>query len=127
VPHVDITAELVCMWFDHYYHPDRAGFISCFTPEMIFHPVKTLVGQVKLLCLRSTTSGAVNPWSATGSLRTFAGTGGTFVDSTYTNSAARTNSTFGYGAGLVACDGNFIYVSTGTNAWRRVALGAGGW
>jgi hypothetical protein len=59
-------------------------------PQMIFHPVKTLVGQMKLLCLRSTTSGAVNPWSTTGSLRTFAGSGGTFVDSTYTNSAAIT-------------------------------------
>jgi len=59
-------------------------------PQMIFHPVKTLVGQMKLLCLRSTTSGAVNPWSATGSLRTFANSGGTFVDSTYTNSAAVT-------------------------------------
>ena len=52
-------------------------------PQMIFHPVKTLVGQMKLLCLRSTTSGAVNPWSAAGSLRTFAGTGGTFTDATF--------------------------------------------
>ena len=38
-----------------------------------------------------------------------------------------TNSTFGYGAGLVACDAGFIYVSTGTNAWRRVALAASAW
>jgi len=59
-------------------------------PQMIFHPVKTLVGQMKLLCLRSTTSGAVNPWSTSGSLRTFANSGGTFVDATYTNAAAIT-------------------------------------
>ncbi len=59
-------------------------------PQMIFHPVKTLVGQMKLLCLRGHTSGAVSPWSAANSLRTFANTGGTFVDATYTNSAAVT-------------------------------------
>ncbi len=33
VPHVDITAELVCMWFNDQYHPDSAGFISCFKPD----------------------------------------------------------------------------------------------
>ena len=45
-------------------------------PQMIFHPVKTLVGQMKLLCLRA--NGA--NWSGTNSLRTFANSGGTFVD-----------------------------------------------
>jgi hypothetical protein len=59
-------------------------------PQMIFHPVKTLIGQLKLLCLRGHTAGAVNPWSAANSLRTFASTGGTFIDATYTNSAAVT-------------------------------------
>ena len=59
-------------------------------PQMIFHPVKTLIGQMKLLCLRSTTTGNVNPWSTANSLRTFANSGGTFVDATYTNSAAVT-------------------------------------
>lgn len=52
-------------------------------PQMIFHPVKTLVGKLKLLCLRSTSSGAVNPWSTAGSLRTFASSGGTFTDATF--------------------------------------------
>jgi hypothetical protein len=33
VPHVDITAELRCMWFDDQYHPDDAFFISCFTAD----------------------------------------------------------------------------------------------
>lgn len=33
VPHVDITAELRCMWFDDQYHPDNAFFCSCFTPD----------------------------------------------------------------------------------------------
>ena len=51
-------------------------------PQMIFHPVKTLIGQMKLLCLRSSASGVVNPWSTANSLRTFASSGGTFVDAT---------------------------------------------
>lgn len=53
-------------------------------PQMIFHPNKTLVGQLKFLALRSTTGGVVNPWSAAGSLRTFANTGGTFADAGFT-------------------------------------------
>lgn len=56
-------------------------------PQMIFHPVKTLIGQMKLLCLRGHTSGAVNPWGTANSLRTFADTGGTFVDATYANTS----------------------------------------
>jgi len=56
-------------------------------PQMVFHPVKTLFGPLKLLCLRSTTAGAVNPWSTSGSLRVYANSGGTYVDATYTNSA----------------------------------------
>ena len=31
VPHVDITKELVCMWFDDLYHPGRA-FDHLFSP-----------------------------------------------------------------------------------------------
>ena len=31
VSHVDITAELLCMWFDDLYCPDDAYFRSCFT------------------------------------------------------------------------------------------------
>ena len=30
-------------------------------PQMLFHPMKTLVGQAGLLALRSTTTGVVNP------------------------------------------------------------------
>lgn len=59
-------------------------------PQMIFHPVKTLLGQMKLLCLRSTTTGVVNPWSTANSLRTFANTGGTFIDAAYANTSAIT-------------------------------------
>jgi hypothetical protein len=59
-------------------------------PQMIFHPVKTLIGQLKLLCLRGHTSGAVNPWATANSLRTFANSGGTFVDATYANTSAIT-------------------------------------
>lgn len=56
-------------------------------PSMMFHPVKTLVGPAKFLALRSTATGVVNPWSTANSLRTFASSGGTFVDSTYTNAS----------------------------------------
>ncbi len=52
-------------------------------PKMIFHPVKTLVDKLKLLCLRGHTSGSVNAWSVANSLRTFANTGGTFTDATF--------------------------------------------
>ena len=52
-------------------------------PQMIFHPAKTLVGPMKLLCLRGHASGAVNPWSADNSLRTYANTGGAFTDATF--------------------------------------------
>ena len=52
-------------------------------PRMIFHPVRTLVGELKLLCLRGHTSGAVSPWSTANSLRTFANTGGTFADAAF--------------------------------------------
>ena len=55
-------------------------------PQLLFHPVKTLLGQMKLLCLRS--NGV--DWSGANSLRTYADTGGTFVDAAYTNQAAVT-------------------------------------
>ena len=59
-------------------------------PQMIFHPNKTLVGQMKLLALRGNTTGALDTWSVANGLRTFANSGGTFVDATYTNAAAIT-------------------------------------
>ena len=31
VPHVDITAELVCGWFDDAYHPEAPDFRACFS------------------------------------------------------------------------------------------------
>jgi len=33
VQHVDITSELVCMWFDDLYQPHDAFFISCFSAD----------------------------------------------------------------------------------------------
>jgi hypothetical protein len=33
VPHVNITTELLCMWFDDQYHPDDAFFRACFTTD----------------------------------------------------------------------------------------------
>jgi len=53
-------------------------------PKLVFHPLKTLVEKLKLLCLRGHASGQVSPWATANSLRTFANTGGTFLDSTFT-------------------------------------------
>lgn len=33
VPHVDITTELVCLWFDDLYHPRQQDFATGFTAE----------------------------------------------------------------------------------------------
>src|SRR5687768_7915711 len=33
VPHVDITAELVCLWFDDSYHADDAAFRASFSAD----------------------------------------------------------------------------------------------
>ena len=33
VPHVNITVELVCMWFDDSYHPKNKFFISAFSEK----------------------------------------------------------------------------------------------
>lgn len=33
VPHVDITTELVCMWFDDQYQPKLRHFETCFTED----------------------------------------------------------------------------------------------
>lgn len=40
------------------------------------------------------------------------------IPTTVTNS---TDSTYGYGAGLICLDTNYIYFSVGTNQWKRVA------
>ena len=33
VPHVNITAELVELWFSDTYHPDSESFINCFSKD----------------------------------------------------------------------------------------------
>jgi hypothetical protein len=33
VPHVDITVELLCGWFNDSYHPEDSGFRACFTEK----------------------------------------------------------------------------------------------
>jgi len=43
---------------------------------------------------------------------------------TVTNS---TNSTFGYKAGLLALDTNYLYFSIGSNTWRRIAIPTNTW
>jgi len=41
--------------------------------------------------------------------------------------ATSTNSTFGRGAGLMTGDTNYIYISVGTNAWRRISVPTNTW
>ena len=55
-------------------------------PQMVFHPAKTLIGQVTLLALRGN---AMN-WVTQNSLVNQADSGGTFVDSTYTAASIKT-------------------------------------
>ena len=50
-------------------------------PEMYFHPEKTLLGQCTWLAIRT----SATDWSGANSLVTQANSGGTFVDSTFTN------------------------------------------
>lgn len=72
-------------------------------PQMMFHPNKTLVGQMKLLALRA----AASSWSTANSLRTFADTGGTFVDATLTTAGIITQDylvTWGAVSGWSALD-----------------------
>ena len=61
-----------------------------------------------------------------------AGVSGHLVNSP-TNSLAKwepltipdaTNTTWGYGGGLMCMDSNYVYVSVGTNAWKRTPLSA---
>lgn len=55
-------------------------------PQMMFHPVKTLIGQVTLLALR----GNATNWSDANSLLTEADSGGTFSDSGFTAAGIKT-------------------------------------
>jgi len=46
------------------------------------------------------------------------------VPSTVTNSGS---STYGLGAGLIGADTNYLYISVGNNAWRRIAIPTNTW
>jgi hypothetical protein len=46
------------------------------------------------------------------------------VPAIITNSGS---STFGFGAGLIGVDTNYIYISVGLNAWRRIAIPTNTW
>ena len=35
VPNVDVTAELICGWFDDTYHPNDRAFREAFSPEQL--------------------------------------------------------------------------------------------
>ncbi|HEV2693420.1 MAG TPA: hypothetical protein VG347_11040 [Verrucomicrobiae bacterium] len=59
-------------------------------PQMLFHPTKTLVGQMTFLALRGHTSSVSDPWATANSLLTEADTGGTFGDSTFSTASILT-------------------------------------
>jgi hypothetical protein len=46
------------------------------------------------------------------------------VPTTITNSSS---STYGFGAGLIGVDTNYLYISVGLNAWRRIAIPTNTW
>jgi hypothetical protein len=75
-------------------------------PQMIFHPNKTLVGQMTLLALRGHTTGALDPWATANSLLTEADSGGTFVDAAFTT------------AGIITQD--YTVTWTGIGSWTAV-------
>jgi len=47
-----------------------------------------------------------------------------FVTNTITTA---TNTTLGFGAGLMACDTKFVYLSLGTNQWGRIPIPTNTW
>jgi len=59
---------------------------------------------------------AVSPFVAQGGL--------VFVTNTITTA---TNTTLGFGAGLMACDTKFVYLSLGTNQWGRIPIPTNTW
>lgn len=71
-------------------------------PQMLFHPTKTLLGQMTLLALR----GNNTPWSTANSLLTEADSGGTFSDSGFTS------------AGILMQ--NYTLTWTGIGSWTAV-------
>jgi hypothetical protein len=69
------------------------------------------------------TAGVVSDWPVQTPYVWF-GTNVNFLTNTVTHS---TNSTLGYGAGLMTMDTNYIYVSIGSNAWRRISIPTNTW
>ena len=69
------------------------------------------------------TAGALSYWPLQMPYAYF-GTNGNYPTLTVTHS---TNTTYGYGSGLLTADTNYLYVSVGTNAWRRLAIPTNTW
>ncbi len=50
-----------------------------------------------------------------------------FISVTAYTPVTTTATTFGYGAGLLAGDTNYLYVSVATNLWRRISIPTNTW
>jgi hypothetical protein len=69
------------------------------------------------------TAGVVSDWPVQTPYVWF-GTNVNFLTNTVTHS---TNSTLGYGAGLMTMDTNYLYLSIGSNTWRRISIPTNTW
>lgn len=73
VPHVDVTAELVCMWFDDLYHPNDAFFTSCFSADELAALAEFHQFYDQRDDLLPESMGTVRTWLADGSWREIMG------------------------------------------------------
>ena len=96
----------------------NAGIVSFTIPAYLLPANYAFFRIVSL-----TASAVVSDWP----LQTpfvFFGTNVNFATNTVSHS---TNSTLGFGAGLMTCDTNYFYVSVGTNIWRRISIPTNTW
>ena len=64
VPHVDITAELLCGWFDDSYHPSDAHFRSCFVDSELVALAEFDAFYSNRTALLPKSNGTVQNWLA---------------------------------------------------------------
>ena len=62
VPHVDITVELMCMWFDDSYHPNSEVFRACFSQDELEVLEYFNAKYRKLSALLPESKGTVKSW-----------------------------------------------------------------
>ena len=96
----------------------NAGIVSFTIPAYLLPPTFAFFRIVSF-----TTPAVISDWPIQ-TPYVFFGTNVNYTTNTVSHS---TNSTFGFGAGLMTCDTNYFYVSVGTNAWRRISIPTNTW